>query len=39
MLLVDTGIRIGELISMTEEQIKPDFIIIKGKGGKGAGCS
>ncbi|MCL2386040.1 MAG: tyrosine-type recombinase/integrase [Defluviitaleaceae bacterium] len=34
MLLVDTGIRIGELIRLTEEQIKHDYIIIKGKGGK-----
>ena len=34
MLLVDTGIRIGELISLTEEQIKHDYIVIKGKGNK-----
>jgi len=34
MLLVDTGIRIGELINMTEVQIKHDYIIIKGKGDK-----
>ena len=34
MLLVDTGIRIGELISLTEEQIKHDYIVIRGKGNK-----
>jgi integrase/recombinase XerD len=34
MLLIDTGIRIGELISLTEEQIKHDYIIVKGKGNK-----
>lgn len=34
LLLIDTGIRLGELISLTEEQIKYDYIIIKGKGEK-----
>ena len=34
LLLVDTGIRLGELISLTEAQIKHDYIIIKGKGAK-----
>jgi integrase/recombinase XerD len=34
MLLIDTGIRIGELISMTEAQIKHDYIIVRGKGDK-----
>ena len=34
MLLIDTGIRLSELIELTEEQIKDDFIIIKGKGAK-----
>lgn len=34
MLLIDTGIRLSELIELTEEQIKLDYIIIKGKGSK-----
>jgi integrase/recombinase XerD len=34
LMLIDTGIRLGELISLTEEQIKHDYIIIKGKGAK-----
>ena len=34
LMLIDTGIRLGELISLTEEQIKYDYIIIKGKGEK-----
>ncbi len=34
LILIDTGIRLGELISLTEEQIKYDYIIIKGKGAK-----
>jgi len=34
-LFVDTGIRLSELIELTEEQIKfDDYIIIKGKGNK-----
>lgn len=34
MMLVDTGIRLSELTSLTEEQLKYDYIIIKGKGSK-----
>ncbi|MDL2238045.1 tyrosine-type recombinase/integrase [Christensenellaceae bacterium OttesenSCG-928-K19] len=34
LMLLDTGIRIGELIGLTEEQIKTDHIIIRGKGRK-----
>lgn len=34
MLLIDTGIRLSELIELTEAQIKYDFIIIHGKGDK-----
>ena len=34
MLLIDTGIRLSELIELTEEQIKFDYIIIHGKGNK-----
>ena len=34
MLLIDTGIRLSEMINLTEEQIKHDHIIIKGKGAK-----
>ena len=34
LLLIDTGIRLGELIGLTEKQIKTDYIIIKGKGAK-----
>ncbi len=34
LLLIDTGIRLSELIGLTEEQIKHDYIIIKGKGAK-----
>jgi len=34
MLFIDTGIRLNELAELTEEQIKYDYIIIKGKGGK-----
>ena len=34
MLLIDTGIRLSELTGLTTEQIKHDYIIIKGKGAK-----
>ncbi len=34
LLLIDTGIRLNELIGLTEEQIKLDYIIIHGKGNK-----
>lgn len=34
MLLIDTGIRLSELTELTEEQIKHDYIIIRGKGDK-----
>lgn len=34
MMLIDTGIRLSELTGMTEEQIKYDYIIIRGKGNK-----
>ena len=34
MLLIDTGIRLSELTGLTEEQIKYDYIIIRGKGNK-----
>jgi len=34
MMFVDTGIRLSELTGLTEEQIKDDYIIIKGKGEK-----
>lgn len=34
LLLIDTGIRLSELLGMTEEQLKYDYIIIKGKGNK-----
>jgi len=34
LMLIDTGIRLSELTSLTEEQIKYDYIIIRGKGSK-----
>ena len=34
LLLIDTGIRLSELTGLTEEQIKSDYIIIRGKGDK-----
>lgn len=34
LLLIDTGIRLSELTGLTEEQVKPDYIIIRGKGNK-----
>lgn len=34
MMLIDTGIRLSELTDLTEEQIKYDYIIIRGKGNK-----
>lgn len=34
LLLIDTGIRLSELMELTEEQIKYDYIIIQGKGAK-----
>ena len=34
LLLIDTGIRLSELTELTEEQVKPDYIIIRGKGNK-----
>lgn len=34
LLLIDTGIRLSELTGLTEEQIKYDYIVIRGKGAK-----
>ena len=34
LLLIDTGIRLSELLGLTEQQLKYDYIIIKGKGAK-----
>ncbi|MCL2083288.1 MAG: tyrosine-type recombinase/integrase [Oscillospiraceae bacterium] len=34
LTLIDTGIRLSELISLTETQIKHNYIIIHGKGNK-----
>ena len=34
LLLIDTGIRMSELIGLTEEQLKYDCILIRGKGDK-----
>jgi len=34
LMLIDTGIRLSELTSLTEEQIKYDYVIIRGKGSK-----
>ena len=34
LMLIDTGIRLSELIGLTEEQLKFDYIIIRGKGAK-----
>lgn len=34
LMLIDTGIRLSELTSLTEKQIKYDYIIIRGKGSK-----
>ena len=34
LLLIDTGIRLSELTDLTEEQLKHDYIIIRGKGNK-----
>ena len=34
LMLIDTGICLSELTSLTEEQIKYDYIIIRGKGSK-----
>ena len=34
LLLIDTGIRMSELIGLTEEQLKYDYILICGKGNK-----
>ncbi len=34
LMLIDTGIRMSELIGLTEEQLKYDYIIIHGKGAK-----
>ena len=34
LMLIDTGIRLSELTGLTEEQIKYDYIIIRGKGSK-----
>ena len=34
LLLIDTGIRLSELLELTKEQLKYDFIIIRGKGNK-----
>lgn len=33
-ILFDTGLRLNELLTLTDKQIKSDFIFIKGKGGK-----
>ena len=35
LLLIDTGIRLSELIGLKKEQLKYDYIIIRGKGDKG----
>ena len=34
LMLIDTGIRMSELTSLTEDQLKYDYIVIKGKGNK-----
>ena len=34
LLLIDTGIRMSELIGLTVEQLKYDYILIRGKGNK-----
>lgn len=34
LMLIDTGIRLSELTGLTEEQLKYDYIIIRGKGAK-----
>lgn len=34
LMLIDTGVRLSELTDMTEEQVKLDYLIIKGKGNK-----
>ena len=34
LLMIDTGIRLSELTELTEEQIKYDYIIIRGNGAK-----
>ena len=34
LTLMDTGIRLSELTGLTEEQLKFDYIIIRGKGNK-----
>lgn len=34
LLLIDTGIRMSELIGLTEEQLKYDYILIRGKGNR-----
>lgn len=34
LLFIDTGIRLNELLTLTAEQIKSDYIIIHGKGNK-----
>lgn len=34
LLLIDTGIRLSELIGLKKEQLKYDYIIIRGKGDK-----
>ena len=34
LMLIDTGICLSELTSLTEEQIKYDYVIIRGKGSK-----
>ena len=34
LLLIDTGIRLSELTGLREEQIKYDYLVIRGKGSK-----
>ena len=34
LLLIDTGIRLSELTGLREEQIKYDYLVIRGKGAK-----
>ncbi len=34
LMLIDTGIRLSELTELTEERVKFDYLIIKGKGNK-----
>jgi integrase/recombinase XerD len=33
-LLIDTGIRLSEMLELTDEQVKSDYLLIRGKGNK-----